>query len=261
MTNEMNNDATMVWQAQPTFYGDELGFQKLANSSPDAILIFDVPQFKPIYFNHPGLLGYSNPELLGMDSLAHLIHPADWPQVKEVWDRTLEGQDGLCEFRMESKSGQWEWLQGRSTVFLRAATGSVRQLLLTFSLITARKQAEQFYRHEADFSQAILDTAGSLVLVTDRQGRIVRFNRACEQKTGYRFSEVRGQALLGLVHKTLMKKAGVINAYDRLTPDRFPFQYENYWLTREGERCFISWSATALMGRGRPAGIHYCDRH
>ena len=41
---------------------------------------------------------------------------------------------------------------------------------------------------------AIFDTVGALVVVLDSQGRIIRFNRACEQTTGYSFEEVRAQA-------------------------------------------------------------------
>ena len=40
-------------------------------------------------------------------------------------------------------------------------------------------------------SSAILDTVGALVVVLDPAGRIMRFNRACEQTTGYTFEEVR----------------------------------------------------------------------
>ena len=38
---------------------------------------------------------------------------------------------------------------------------------------------------------AILDTVGALVVVLDPEGRIVRFNRACEQISGYSFDEVK----------------------------------------------------------------------
>ena len=40
---------------------------------------------------------------------------------------------------------------------------------------------------------AILDTVGALVMVLDPDGKIVRFNRACEQSTGYSFEEVKGK--------------------------------------------------------------------
>jgi PAS domain S-box-containing protein len=52
---------------------------------------------------------------------------------------------------------------------------------------------------ERDFISTVLDTAGALVVVLDRQGRIVRFNRACERTTGYSFDEVRGQLLWELL--------------------------------------------------------------
>jgi PAS domain-containing protein len=50
-----------------------------------------------------------------------------------------------------------------------------------------------------DFISAVLDTAGALAVVLDRQGRIVRFNRACECTTGHSFEEVRGRLLWDLL--------------------------------------------------------------
>ncbi|NIV95191.1 PAS domain S-box protein, partial [candidate division KSB1 bacterium] len=44
-----------------------------------------------------------------------------------------------------------------------------------------------------DFTTAVLDTSGALVLVLDAEGRIVTFNRACERLTGYLAEEVKGQ--------------------------------------------------------------------
>ena len=51
--------------------------------------------------------------------------------------------------------------------------------------ITELKQAEEALQEERNVVSAILDTVGALVVVLDREGRIVRFNRACEQTTGY----------------------------------------------------------------------------
>ena len=51
--------------------------------------------------------------------------------------------------------------------------------------ITERKQAEEeTARRSGDFSTAVLDTAGAMVIVLDKEGRITRFNRACEVITG-----------------------------------------------------------------------------
>jgi len=49
--------------------------------------------------------------------------------------------------------------------------------------ITELKQVEEELQQERNVASAILHTVGSLVVVLDPQGRIVRFNRACEQVT------------------------------------------------------------------------------
>ena len=52
-------------------------------------------------------------------------------------------------------------------------------------------------QEERNVVSAILDTVGALVVVLDQEGRIVRFNRACELTTGYSIEEVQGKACLG----------------------------------------------------------------
>ena len=54
-------------------------------------------------------------------------------------------------------------------------------------------------RHECDLVSAILDTAATLVVVLDRRGRIVRFNRLCQQLTGYTGQEVLGKPFCELL--------------------------------------------------------------
>ena len=52
-------------------------------------------------------------------------------------------------------------------------------------------------KQERNLISAILDTAGALIVILNEQGRIIRFNRACEQVSGYLFDEVRGKYLWG----------------------------------------------------------------
>jgi PAS domain S-box-containing protein len=44
---------------------------------------------------------------------------------------------------------------------------------------------EDLFRKERDFINAVLNTAGVLVVVINREGKIVRFNCAAEKFTGY----------------------------------------------------------------------------
>lgn len=60
---------------------------------------------------------------------------------------------------------------------------------------TAQHQAEVALARERDFSRVVLDTSNALIVVLDPEGRLVRWNHACEQLTGYHESELRGQVL------------------------------------------------------------------
>jgi diguanylate cyclase (GGDEF)-like protein/PAS domain S-box-containing protein len=135
----------------------------------------------------------------------------------------------------------------------------------TVSDLSERQRAEDALREERDFSQAVLNTVGALVAVLDRSGRIVAFNRACEQTTGYRFEEVRGRYVWDLLIPP-EQAAGVRDVFARLTAGNFPNHHENYWLTRAGGRRLIAWSNTCLVdAAGRveyvvPTGVDITER-
>jgi PAS domain S-box-containing protein len=108
------------------------------------------------------------------------------------------------------------------------------------------RQANQALEEERNFSGAVLDTAGALVVVMDREGRIVRFNHACEETTGWTAAEVMGEPVSELF--VLEEEIDAVKAiFQDLKGGRFPTDHENYWLTRNGERRLISWSNTALL--------------
>ncbi|HEY9805972.1 MAG TPA: PAS domain S-box protein, partial [Candidatus Obscuribacterales bacterium] len=92
----------------------------------------------------------------------------------------------------------------------------------------------------------ILDTSAALVIVLDTQGRVVRFNRTCEQVTGYSFAEVRGKPFWD-IFVTSEELPAVKAVFAELRAGHFPNQYENYWLTKAGGRRLISWSNTILL--------------
>jgi PAS domain S-box-containing protein len=112
--------------------------------------------------------------------------------------------------------------------------------------ITEHKRIEQELQAERDFGTAVLDTVGSLVGVIDRQGRIVRFNRACEALTGYSFAEVQNRYYADLL-LTEEEAAGVKAVIDDVSAGHFPNTHENYWVTKAGELRLISWTNTALL--------------
>jgi len=106
--------------------------------------------------------------------------------------------------------------------------------------ITRRKQAEEELQRERNFVSAVLDTVGALVVVLDREGRIVRFNRACECTTGYTFDEVKDRCFwdLLLLAEEIEPVKGV---FEKLRAGDYPREFENYWVTKDGRRRLIAW--------------------
>ena len=116
---------------------------------------------------------------------------------------------------------------------------------LIYREVTERKFTEETLNKERDFISAVLDTASALVIVINAQGQIVRFNQACEQITGYSFDEVRGRYLWNLF--LLPEEVKSVKAvFEQLQAGEGPKEYENYWLTKDGNQRLIAWSNTVL---------------
>jgi two-component system sensor histidine kinase DctS len=112
--------------------------------------------------------------------------------------------------------------------------------------IEHRIRAQKVLDAEREFITTLLDTVGALVCVLDNVGHIVMFNRACEEVSGYHFDEVKGKFIWDLF---LMDEEiePVKQVFRKLQAGQFPNRYENYWLTRDGERRMIVWTNTVLL--------------
>jgi len=111
--------------------------------------------------------------------------------------------------------------------------------------IEHRIKAQDILDKEREFISALLDTVGALVCVLDDEGKIVLFNRACEEVTGYAYDEVIGKFVwdLFIIDEEIIPIKQVISD---LQSGQFPSRYENYWLTKSGERRLVVWSNTVL---------------
>lgn len=108
-----------------------------------------------------------------------------------------------------------------------------------------RNNTVEYLQSNPNLFQAILDTLDALVVILDRHERVVLFNRACEQTTGYSFEEVRGQPVWELLippHEVPV----VRQAFDRLLCGEQIVSLEGSWLTRDGSARVIAWSSTIL---------------
>jgi len=122
-------------------------------------------------------------------------------------------------------------------------TGLTRPYNLLFRDL---KQSEERVKRENAFTSAVLSTEGGLVVVLDREGKIIRFNKKCEQLTGYSFEEVRGKPVwdLFLPPEEVEPFKAVLA---ELRSGQFPKEHETCWVAKDGSRHLIMWSSTALL--------------
>ena len=109
-----------------------------------------------------------------------------------------------------------------------------------------RNKIVETLKKERNFSSAVLDTVGALVIVLDRQGRIVTFNKTCEDITGYTIKEVFSKYIweVFIIPEEIKQ---VKDTFAKLVGTKLSSKFENYWVTKNGKRRIISWSNSVLL--------------
>ena len=202
---------------------------------------------------------YVSPQIeaaLGFSQEEWLEDPVRWyshihPDDKERWsteaaDMFLTGNPLRSAYRVVSRDGRVLWFHCEAKM-IRKPDGEPWFIHGVGFDITDLKQTEAALQKERNVVSAILDTVGALVVVLDPAGRIVRFNRACEQVAGYSFTEVQGKFIWDLV--SLAEEAEHLRAaFKKTCADQSPQEYESNWVSRDGKQRVIAWSTTVLPG-------------
>lgn len=175
------------------------------------------------------------------------IHPDDklrWST--EAAEMFLSGKPLRSAYRVIARDGRVLWFQCEAKM-IRHDDGRPWFIHGVGVDVTELKQAEQELHLERNLLSAILDTVGALVLVMDCDGRIIRFNRACERLTGYAFGETRGKYVWDLFVVPDEVEA-FRSLFRQIAASEARTDYESSWMTRGGDQRTIAWSAGTLPG-------------
>ncbi|MEB3278378.1 MAG: PAS domain S-box protein [Lyngbya sp.] len=99
---------------------------------------------------------------------------------------------------------------------------------------------------EQDLNAAIVETISNLVVVLDTQGRIVRFNKACEVLTGYSFAEVQHQVFWEIFLPPPQQQQ-LKSCFENLQSSGYPQQQELTWQTKGLQARTVSHFNTTLL--------------
>jgi len=177
-------------------------------------------------------------------------------------DRGKQLMDDIRRIIYKMESDERALLQQQAAAARASGRNTVVTVLLliclSFTILVAvyyliyrqscdRHSTEESLKQERNFISAVLDTVRALVIVIDRQGRVIRFNQACEQTSGYLFTEVTGRDFwnLFLIPEEEVEPVRVVVA--QLLAGELMNQHENHWVARDGSRRLIAWSNTALL--------------
>jgi PAS domain S-box-containing protein len=136
--------------------------QKVTDTSPNIIYIYDLQQQCNIYVNREiaTILGYSPIEIqaMGANFFSTLMHPDDLQNMPAEYARLARAVDGEiydCEYRLRNTQGEWRWLYSRHSVFSRDLEGQIKCTIGAAQDITERKLAEaQLQQTYAELLQA-----------------------------------------------------------------------------------------------------------
>ena len=113
-----------------------------------------------------------------------------------------------------------------------------------FQLVNRKQRdLEDELNKSYDLIPSLLDKIGSLVIVFDPTGKIVRFNRTCERVTGYTFAEVRDKYFWRVFLEGEDANTVKNDLFD-LKRGEFPPDYEDHWKCKNGSKRLIKWSNT-----------------
>lgn len=105
--------------------------------------------------------------------------------------------------------------------------------------------SKEALRRERNFIDRVLDTVGTLVVVVDLDGRIVRVNSECAAVSGYSEKELEGTNVFDLIPSE--EHDGVRTVIARHKEGVEQVFHENHWVTKDGDGRLIRWSSTVLL--------------
>jgi hypothetical protein len=187
-------------QAKATLRDSQHFLQRLTETIPNVIYVYDLAAHRNIYANRQlwQLLGYTPEEVQGMGErfLSSVIHPDDWAatpahiaQLVALDDDSIQER----EYRVQHKNGSWRWLFGREMIFNRAEDGTPVQVLGSISDVTAIKEAQKAIQASEARLTAFMEHSPGSMFIKDSAGRYLIVNGAFLQSTNKAASDVIGK--------------------------------------------------------------------
>ncbi|MBW4542055.1 MAG: PAS domain S-box protein, partial [Myxacorys chilensis ATA2-1-KO14] len=242
----VGNDITQRKQAEEALQHSETKFRAIFENSQVGIfrvrlsdgLLLDANQ------RHANLFGFDSPEeIIGLEHVTgYYANPSDHQHLIELLKREREVRS--FEAQMRKRDGTLFW--GLFSLYLNAGDDYTEGVVAD---ISDRKQAEAALRQSEANYRNLLQTANSVIIRYDTQGRIRYINDYGVKLLGYEEHEILGRT----VFETIIPEAELSGrdirpfVHDLLrNPQSYP-QTDGENLCRDGRRVWVAWSNQAIL--------------
>ena len=219
---------------------DDPLFQTLFCAAPLPMFVLDRENLRFVEVNDAAveLYRYNREQFLRLH-LADLSPVEDVPRLLIRWSVATPEVHELGEWRHLTKDGDSISVR----LIARAVHAGGRNKVVLVSL-PLQQQNLPISPSEptTDVTRAILDVISSPTIATDAGGRLMQFNRAAENLTGYKAAEVLGRAVWEVFLKD-QQADGMRVEFER---QFFPVYFENQWVLADGSIRDLSWSSAVV---------------
>jgi PAS domain S-box-containing protein len=204
---------------------------KVNNTLPGAVYIFDMNEYKNIYANEKleQIIGYTQKELneLGVNAAGKLIHPEDVETMRQHVSHMKGVPDGHIhsyKYRIRQKDGKYKWIRNYESVFKRDLNGIPSELIaISLDIDKEKTIAEQLKDSEAQLleAQAIAhlgnwswDIKTNQISWSDELYRIFEIEKEKETLTLEKYSAMLHPEDRDFVLKTIQEAIATASSYN-----------------------------------------------
>jgi PAS domain S-box-containing protein len=215
-------DVTVQKSIEKMLMENQSFISKITKLTPSIIAAYNVNTGQYIFINDAieTLLGYSPQEILdkGAAFFTQLVHPDDLPVIVKKNTRALQEANTMAEqpekemiaefyYRMQHRNGEYRWFHTYGTIFDRSSDNKVEHVLNISVDITEEYKLRLELEEEYAFADMLIEHSPDILVVLDKELRIVTWNRKAEE------------------HNNLKKEKAIGKQYFKL----FPQYYDEDW--------------------------------
>lgn len=177
-----------IGQTEKALQESERKFRNLAEKSVVGIYVIQENVFKYVNSKLAEILGYKPEEIIGKFGPDTVVHPEDWPMVRDYLQNRISGkiESVHYEFRGIRKDGQLYYAEVYGSATVYEGKPAVIGTLLD---ITERKKTEQRLIEAEKRYRSIFENAMEGIFQATNDGRILVVNPALSRMLGYESPE------------------------------------------------------------------------